>query len=141
MGVVKEGPWGGDKEGKPFDTKTVGWILGFEVWYDDYITGIRFNYKQDGFEIWTPVYGSQSGGSREKVQISNRLTGIRVTVDSKDNLTVVRSLTLVAGPLISYGPYGSSGAGKSFSANGTNIVGFFGSSAELINAIGIYINT
>ncbi|OAY83309.1 hypothetical protein ACMD2_23424 [Ananas comosus] len=130
MGVVKEGPWGGDKEGKPFDTKTVGWILGFEVWYDDYITGIRFNYKQDGFEIWTPV------------QISRRLTGIRVTVDSKDNLTVVRSLTLVAGPNISYGPYGSSGAGNSFSANGTNIVGFFGrSSTELINAIGIYINT
>ncbi|OAY69507.1 hypothetical protein ACMD2_24781 [Ananas comosus] len=111
MAVVKEGAWGG-KEGNLFDTKTVDKILGFEVWYDDYITGIRFNYMQDGFKIWTPVYGSQSGGRREKVQISNKLTGIRVTVDSKDGLTVVRSLTLVSSSHISYGPYGSSGQGN-----------------------------
>lgn len=87
-----------------------------------------------------PIYCCTISLLIPQVQIYYPLTGIRVTVNKKGNVTVVQSITLLSS-YANFGPYGSSGEGESYTATGTNIVGFFGRSAELINALGIYIES
>nr|CAD1819853.1 unnamed protein product [Ananas comosus var. bracteatus] len=130
--VHKEGPWGGTG-GTPFDTKAAQQILGFEVWYDDCVTGIRFKYQQDDEIKWSKVFGSTSGGRHDKVQTTNTITGIHGT----ESTEVVQSLSFVTSAG-TYGPYGSK-HGNPFDATGV-IVGFFGRSSEQLDAIGVWID-
>ncbi|XP_020096307.1 jacalin-related lectin 34-like [Ananas comosus] len=136
--AVQQGPWGG-ANGAVFDMHPQPIILGFTVWADSqYINGIQFQYGQGSS---TSVYGTRRGTpTTVTFQPGEFLNGIEGSIDKIVGAYVVCSLTFNTNTSNTYGPYGSV-QGSTFAFKSTAaIVGFFGRSAQQLNAIGIYID-
>uniref|UniRef100_A0ACD5X7W9 Uncharacterized protein n=1 Tax=Avena sativa TaxID=4498 RepID=A0ACD5X7W9_AVESA len=152
-GVVKVGPWGG-AGGQAFHMRGGGVprLLSITLYHADAVHAFSFEYivaGVAGVRRTTGQSGGRSHGSkglRATINFSSdeRLTAVEGTFGRCVSLpaeVVVTSLTFRTDKGRTYGPYGEE-TGTSFSipaANGACIVGFWGRSGWLLDAIGVYI--
>ncbi|KAJ1261572.1 hypothetical protein BS78_09G040400 [Paspalum vaginatum] len=153
-GLVKIGPWGGPG-GHPFDIAAASSIGGGGVaphrlesvvircgWAVD---AISFTYAGiDGTSQNAGPWGG-SGGQKHKVKFGETevVTEISGTYGPfEGHAGVVRSLAFVTN-VGKHGPFGRPGEGTPFSVpvqDGGCIVGFFGRSGYLLDALGVYVH-
>ncbi|XP_072986963.1 protein GOS9-like [Typha latifolia] len=139
-GVIKVGKWGGDG-GEPFDMGAATRLLAVRVRHGAAIDAIQILYERDGYVEWTPQFGGDGGELDEiTLQEGEFLTSISGYYGDFASINVVRSLTFGTNLSSTYGPYGVE-EGTPFSAplEEGQIVGFFGRSGALLDAIGVYL--
>ncbi|XP_020102056.1 protein GOS9-like [Ananas comosus] len=140
-GLVKLGLWGGDG-GSPRDIDGYPTRLSkIVVRSGQAIDSLYFEYVQDGKTFEAGPWGGSGGRPNEiTFEPGEYLTAINGTTSQFSDVTnLLRSLTFVSN-VRKYGPFGPE-QGTPFSvpiANG-RVVGFYGRSGTLVDAIGIYL--
>ncbi|KAL6653483.1 hypothetical protein ACP70R_009061 [Stipagrostis hirtigluma subsp. patula] len=155
-GVISVGPWGGSG-GRPFYTPapSVRRLRSIILYHSDVIHSLAYEYSQADHGVsrvagpWGLSHSFGSRGVRATIELdpNEYVTAVEGTIGHFANVieVVITSLTFRTNTGRTYGPYGgesSSGTGTSFSvpaANGACIVGFWGRSGWLLDAIGVYI--
>ncbi|KAK1287370.1 hypothetical protein QJS10_CPB19g01170 [Acorus calamus] len=104
---------------------------------------LKFKYYHDGTISWSPDLGKDSGTSNQiALNYPNEfLTRIEGYYGPFSNIaSLIRSLTFYTNLGKKYGPYGEEvGTHFDIPTKGAEIVGFFGRSGWLIDAIGVYL--
>ncbi|XP_072956338.1 protein GOS9-like [Typha angustifolia] len=139
-GIVKVGKWGGDG-GYLFDMGAATRVVAIRVRHGAAIDAIQILYESDGSTKWTPQYGGNGGELTEiALQEGEFLTSISGYYGDLQSINVVRSLTFGTNFSSTYGPYGvEEGTHFSVPLEEGKIVGFFGRSGALLDAIGVYL--
>ncbi|CAO2162425.1 unnamed protein product [Urochloa humidicola] len=140
--AIKIGPCGGSG-GSPQDiTSEPERLQSITILSGDVIDSIGFSYLDLAGHSRSAGPWGGSGGHPHVIQIAANdfVTEVSGTVTIYKNKTVVSALKIVTN-LNSYGPYGNwTGAPFTLQAQqGSAIVGMFARSAELLDAIGVYV--
>ncbi|XP_072955904.1 protein GOS9-like [Typha angustifolia] len=139
-GVVKVGKWGGDGGG-PFDMGAATRLANIRIRHGAAIDAIQIMYEVDGKMKWSTQFGGNGGALTEiSLKDGELLTSISGHYGSFGNITVIRSLSFSTNLNTTYGPYGEQqGTTFSIPLQEGKIVGFFGRSGALLDAIGVYL--
>ncbi|XP_072956341.1 protein GOS9-like [Typha angustifolia] len=139
-GVVKVGKFGGNGGGA-FDMGAATRLTDIKIRHGAAIDAIQIKYEVDGKIKWSPQYGG-NGGVLAEIDLKDGefLTSISGYYGSFGNIIVVRSLSFGTNLNSTYGPYGvQQGTPFSIPLQAGKIVGFFGRSGALVDAIGVYL--
>ncbi|CAM0874426.1 unnamed protein product [Alopecurus aequalis] len=153
-GVVKVGPWGGSG-GQAYFNMGIGGgaspprLLSVTLYHADAVHAFSFEYLQGTVvrRTYTGLSGDRYYGSKGRRATINfardeHVTAVEGTFGRSRSVTevVVTSLTFRTDKGRTYGPYGEE-TGTPFSIPAANgcIVGFWGRSGRLLDAIGVYI--
>ncbi|XP_062204330.1 mannose/glucose-specific lectin-like [Phragmites australis] len=156
-GVISVGPWGGSG-GQPFYMRgrSAPRLRSIIVYHSSVIHSLACEYSQAGDGVnwmggpWGLPHSFGSRGVRATINLcaGEHVTAVEGTIGVFANVpnVVITSLTFRTNIGRSYGPYGSDKAagttGTPFSvpaADGACIVGFWGRSGWLLDAIGVYV--
>jgi len=148
-GVIKVGPWGGSG-GQAFYTRgrSVARLWRISLYHSDAIRAFSYDYLHRGaIRTEGPFGGRQhaSTGVRETIVLyaDEHITAVEGTFGHCRSVpqVVITSLTFHTDKGRTFGPYGDKAAGTPFSIPAENgcIVGFWGRSGWLLDAIGVYI--
>ncbi|KAK1257050.1 hypothetical protein QJS04_geneDACA023721 [Acorus gramineus] len=139
IGVGQFGGNGGDA----FDYSNSNAVTEVTVRSGAAIDSIMFKYYHDGTISLSPNQGGQGGHSNQFVldYPNEFLTRIEGHYSPFSNvLQLIRSLTFYTNMGNKYGPYGvEEGTYFDIPTKGAEIVGFFGRSGGLLDAIGVYL--
>ncbi|KAM0864843.1 hypothetical protein ACQ4PT_043669 [Festuca glaucescens] len=149
IGAVKVGPWGGSG-GQPFYMRGGGGaprLLSVTLYHADAVHGFRFEYLLGGVRrTMGPSAGHYSGSKGLRATINfesdEHLAAVEGTFGRCRSVpeVVVTSLKFRTDKGRTYGPYGEeTGTPFSIPAADGCIVGFWGRSGWLLDAIGVYI--
>ncbi|OEL37029.1 hypothetical protein BAE44_0001951 [Dichanthelium oligosanthes] len=161
-GLVKIGPWGG-RGGDPGDIVAAGVaphrLEGVVIRCQEAVDAISFTYAGvDGMPRRAGPWGG-SGGRKHKILSVSSASGFfgkQVKFGATEvvkevsgtygpyggHAGIVRSLTFVTN-VGKHGPFGEHGEGTPFSItvqDGGRVVGFFGRSGSLLDAVGVYVH-
>jgi hypothetical protein len=147
-GLVKIGPWGG-RGGHERDIVVTGVaphrLESVVIRCEAAVDAISFTYAGiDGTSRSTGRWGG-SGGRRHEVrfgdmEVVKEISGTYGPFDG--HAGIMRSLTFVTN-VGKHGPFGEPRQGMPFSVplqNGARVVGFFGRSGSLLDALGVYVH-
>ena len=142
---LQNSPRYGGKGGIPWDdfeecpNSTVEGVHSITVYHGDQIDGLQVTYRlADGTLHPARLHGRRSGRFQNSFQLAPGEKIVRV--EGKTNNVLVDRLSFVtrseAGSENTYGPYGITGD-TAFAVEG-DIVGFFGRSGDLLDALGVH---
>ncbi|CAL4910386.1 unnamed protein product [Urochloa decumbens] len=148
-GLVKIGPWGG-RGGDPRDDIVAAGVAphrleSLVIRSQNAVDSISFTYAGvDGMLRMAGPWGG-SGGRKRKVkfgatEVIKEISGTYGPF--KRHACIVRSLTFVTN-VGKHGPFGKPEEGTPFSVpvqDGGRVVGFFGRSGSLLDAVGVYMH-
>ncbi|KAK1257042.1 hypothetical protein QJS04_geneDACA023716 [Acorus gramineus] len=140
IGVGQFGGNGGDA----FDFKNSNAVIEVIVRSGAAIDSITFKYYHDGTISWSPNLGGEGGSPNPTIVLdypNEFLTRIEGYYSPFGNVAqLIRSLTFYTNKGKKYGPYGAAeGTYFNIPTKGAEIVGFFGRSGWLLDAIGVYL--
>ncbi|KAK1288099.1 hypothetical protein QJS10_CPB19g01169 [Acorus calamus] len=140
IGVGQFGGNGGDA----FDFSNSNAITEVIVRSGEAIDSLMFKYYHDGIISWSPNLGGEGGSPNQVFALeypNEFLTRIEGHYSPFGNVAqLIRSLTFYTNMGNKYGPYGvEEGTYFDIPTKGAEIVGFFGRSGGLLDAIGVYL--